>query len=61
MVWACFTSRGTGALHIIDEQMEGEIMENALIPSANHLFKKRKWTLFQQDNDHKYRAHLIHE
>lgn len=64
MVWGCFTSHGTGALHLIDGKMDGamyrQILEKSLIPSAKQLFRRRKWT-FQQDNDPKHTANLTRE
>ena len=58
MVWTCFISHATGALHIIDGKMDGatyrQILEKSLISSAKRLFKNRKLT-FQQDNDSKHK------
>ena len=44
MVWTCFTSHGTGALYIINGNMDGtmyrQIFEKSLIPNAMRLLKK---------------------
>ena len=45
MVWACLTSHGTGAPHIVDGKMDGAmyrqiLKKKNLIPSAKRLFKK---------------------
>ena len=64
MVWACFTSYSTGALHIIDGKINGamyhQLLEKSFIPRAKRLFKQRKRT-FQQDNDPKHTPNLILE
>ena len=61
MVWGCFTSKGPGALHIIEGKMDAtkyvEILNNCLLSSVKALGMGRKW-IFQQDNDPKHTAKM---
>lgn len=53
MIWGCFSASYTGALHVIEGNMKGEIyqgiLEDKLVSSA------MRWTS-QQDDDFKYTA-----
>ena len=57
MVWGCFAAHGVGELVLIDGIMDQyqhiEIVETAVVRSAQLLFQSRSWT-FQQDNDPKH-------
>lgn len=59
MIWGCFSSQGTGRLHVIEGRMDGamyrDILAKNLSASAKDLKMKRGWT-FQQDNDPKHTA-----
>lgn len=61
MVWGCFSSSGTGKIHIIKERMNSaiyrEILEENLFESVEMLNLGQDW-IFQQDNDPKHRAKL---
>jgi len=61
MLWGCFSSNGTGPLHIIDGKMNAakyrEILENNLLPASNALGMRQGW-IFQQDNDPKHTAKI---
>uniref|UniRef100_A0A8C8IU44 Transmembrane protein 242 n=1 Tax=Oncorhynchus tshawytscha TaxID=74940 RepID=A0A8C8IU44_ONCTS len=59
MVWACFSSAGTGKMVKIDGKMDGAkyrtILEENLMESAKDL--RLGWRfVFQQDNDPKHKA-----
>ena len=51
MVWARYTSRDTGALHIIDAKMDGAMYRQTLVGEG--AFSKKRKRTFQQDNDPK--------
>lgn len=57
MAWGCFSSSGTGELHVIKGTMNSqkycEILDKCLCSSARILGLGRRWT-FQQDNDPKH-------
>uniref|UniRef100_A0AAZ3RIR8 Transposase n=1 Tax=Oncorhynchus tshawytscha TaxID=74940 RepID=A0AAZ3RIR8_ONCTS len=59
MVWACFSSAGTGKMVKIDGKMDGAkyrtILEENLMESAKDLRLGRTF-VFQQDNDPKHKA-----
>uniref|UniRef100_A0A8K9XI19 Tc1-like transposase DDE domain-containing protein n=1 Tax=Oncorhynchus mykiss TaxID=8022 RepID=A0A8K9XI19_ONCMY len=59
MVWACFSSAGTGKMVKIDGKMDGAkyrtILEENLMESAKDLRLGRRF-VFQQDNDPKHKA-----
>ena len=59
MVWGCFSSSGTGALHIIERTMDNavyrEILKENMLSSVKSLKLPRGW-IFQQDNDPKHTA-----
>ena len=59
MVWGCFAAHGVGELVLIDGIMDQyqyiEIVETAVVRSAELLFRSQNWT-FQQDNDPKHTA-----
>uniref|UniRef100_A0A8C7SEP5 Tc1-like transposase DDE domain-containing protein n=1 Tax=Oncorhynchus mykiss TaxID=8022 RepID=A0A8C7SEP5_ONCMY len=59
MVWACFSSVGTGKMVKIDGKMDGAkyrtILEENLMESAKDLRLGRRF-VFQQDNDPKHKA-----
>uniref|UniRef100_A0A8K9UMA1 Tc1-like transposase DDE domain-containing protein n=1 Tax=Oncorhynchus mykiss TaxID=8022 RepID=A0A8K9UMA1_ONCMY len=59
MVWACFSSAGTGKMVKIDGKMDGAkyrtILEENLMESAKDLRLRRRF-VFQQDNDPKHKA-----
>uniref|UniRef100_A0A8C7QZS1 Transposase Tc1-like domain-containing protein n=1 Tax=Oncorhynchus mykiss TaxID=8022 RepID=A0A8C7QZS1_ONCMY len=59
MVWACFSSAGTGKMVKIDGKMDGTkyrtILEENLMESAKDLRLGRRF-VFQQDNDPKHKA-----
>uniref|UniRef100_A0A8C7LU61 Tc1-like transposase DDE domain-containing protein n=1 Tax=Oncorhynchus mykiss TaxID=8022 RepID=A0A8C7LU61_ONCMY len=59
MVWACFSSAGTGKMVKIDGKMDGAkyrtILEKNLMESAKDLRLGRRF-VFQQDNDPKHKA-----
>lgn len=59
MVWACFSSAGTGNMVKIDGKMDGAkyrtILEENLMESAKDLRLGRRF-VFQQDNDPKHKA-----
>ena len=61
MVWGCFSSAGTGKLHIIEGKMNGamyrRILNDELLLSVNDLKLRRGW-MFQQDDDHKHTANI---
>ena len=61
MVWGCFSSSGTGKIHIIKERMNSaiyrEILEENLFESVEMLNLGQDW-IFQQDNDPKHSAKL---
>lgn len=58
MVWGCFSSAGTGNLHVIEGNMNAEsyqhILAQHMIPSAHRLIGRQ--FVFQQDNDPKHTA-----
>lgn len=64
MVWGCFSSSGTGDLHIIRGTMNSqkycEILDSCLCNSARRLSLGRRW-VFQQDNDAKHTSKLTTE
>lgn len=53
MIWGFFSANGTGALHIIEDKINGAmsqgILERNLISSTKKLNLRRRW-MFQQDN-----------
>ncbi|KAM7388883.1 hypothetical protein PAMP_022892 [Pampus punctatissimus] len=64
MVWACFSSAGTGKMVKIDGKMDGAkyrtILEENLMESARALKMKRGW-VFQHDNNPRHTAWVIKE
>jgi len=58
MVWGCFSSNGTGRIHIIKGDMNGamywEILEMSLLPSTRMMRMRDVW-IFLQNNDPKQR------
>lgn len=59
MLWGCFSSSGTGHLHVIEGRMDStmyrDILCKNMLPSAKLLKLPRGW-IFQQDNDPKHTA-----
>ncbi|KAL0175714.1 hypothetical protein M9458_028044, partial [Cirrhinus mrigala] len=59
MLWGCFSAKGTGRLHHIEERMDGamyhKILGNNLLPSVRAMKMGRGW-VFQHDNNPKHRA-----
>uniref|UniRef100_A0AAR2J9J3 Transposase Tc1-like domain-containing protein n=1 Tax=Pygocentrus nattereri TaxID=42514 RepID=A0AAR2J9J3_PYGNA len=59
MVWACFSSAGTGKMVKMDGKMDGAkyrtILEENLLESAKDLRLERRF-IFQEDNDPKHKA-----
>ena len=57
MLWGCFSSIGTGHLHVTNERMDTTkycaILEDHLIASIRQL-KKKRGVLYQQDNDSRH-------
>ncbi len=64
MLWGCFSAKGTGRLHRIEERMDGamyrEILANNLLPSVRALKMGRGW-FFQHYNDPKHTARATKE
>ena len=59
LLWGCFSSSGTGKIHVIEGKMNSsmyqEILQQNMLPSAKLLKLSRGW-MFQQDNDPKHTA-----
>jgi transposase len=53
MVWACFSWFGTGVLEVVEGSINSQryinIIDNALVPSADLWYQNNEWQ-FQQDN-----------
>uniref|UniRef100_A0AAY5KJS9 Tc1-like transposase DDE domain-containing protein n=1 Tax=Esox lucius TaxID=8010 RepID=A0AAY5KJS9_ESOLU len=64
ILWGCFSAKGTGRLHRIEERMDGaiyrKILANNLLPSVRALKMGRGW-VFQHDNDPKHTARATKE
>ena len=58
MVWGCFSSNGTGDLHVIENKMNAavyqDILREHMLPSARRLIGRQYY--FQHDNDPKHTA-----
>lgn len=58
-IWGCFSANGVGRLHriegIMNQEIYLDILEDAMLNSADILFGRENWT-FQQDNDPKHTA-----
>ena len=62
MLWGCFTTGGTGALHKIDGIMrqgnDVDILKQHLMTSVKKLKLSRKW-VFQMNNDPKHTSKVV--
>jgi transposase len=60
MLWGCFSAAGTGRLVGIEGNMNGEILYENLLQSAQEIRLVRMFT-FQQENDPRHTAKTVQE
>jgi len=62
MIWACFSKRGLGLLHICDGSMTSsryvEVLESCLLPTVANMTRRRGSVVFQHDNAPAHKANL---